>query len=279
MATFAFIPAPSFGEGAAVTAVATARQMQPTPQPTSEMPAATHMQSRSPAGFGLLTASLAAATAAGFKKRRGLRARRVQQSAGGQKAVPFLAEPQYWQWAKDIPGDNGFDPLNFWKGDMGSFANQDLDMRDAEIKHCRLAMLAAVHWPLAEIYHPQIAAALGMKNELTSSGLNPSLLNGGLQDPLLAGFLALAAFGAAVTDLSKVKGTEPGDYGFDPLGLRDFQPPVLPSLFKLEGRPWMAEAEVTHGRLAMVAITAFAVQEKISFLPLSQETPGLFGQA
>eukprot|EP00931_Biecheleriopsis_adriatica_P073678 TRINITY_DN4791_c0_g1_i2.p1 TRINITY_DN4791_c0_g1~~TRINITY_DN4791_c0_g1_i2.p1 ORF type:complete len:397 (-),score=109.31 TRINITY_DN4791_c0_g1_i2:59-1078(-) len=211
-------------------------------------------------------------------RRQSARTVRASQS---QKAIPFLPAPEYWEWAQGVPGDNGFDPLNVWKGkDMGSFANQDLNMQDAEIKHGRLAMLAAVHWPMAETFHTRIADALGLPSKLGNSGLNPSLLNGGLDDGSLTGFLVLAAFAAAVTDLSKVKGTKPGDFGFDPLGLQNFDPPVLASIFKLgEERPWMAEAEIKHGRLAMVAITAFAAQEKASGLPVIFQTPEIFGTA
>lgn len=116
-----------------------------------------------------------------------------------------------------------------------------------------------------------------MPSKLTSSGLNPSLLNGKLDDPALAPFLGVALLAAMLTDLSKTKGTEPGDFGFDPLNLRNVAPPVFPAVFKFSaGRSWMAESEIKHGRLAMVAIAAFAAQEKVSNLPLMQETPGLF---
>ena len=37
-----------------------------------------------------------------------------------------------------------------------------LAYRDAEVKHARLAMLAAAGWPLAELFHPKLAAALGL---------------------------------------------------------------------------------------------------------------------
>jgi len=200
------------------------------------------------------------------------------RASAQQKAVPFLPEPEYWQWAQGVPGDRGFDPFNFWKGqDMGSFANQKLNMRDAEIKHCRLAMLAAVHWPMAEVFHPKIAEAFSLPSKLAQSGLNPSLLNGSLNDDILVAFLCLSVFGAAVTDLSKVEGTQPGDFGFDPLNIRNWEPPVLPSIFNFGRGNWMAESEIAHGRLAMLAITAFAVQEKVSGVPIVLETPDIFG--
>ena len=56
-----------------------------------------------------------------------------------------------------------------------------MQMREAEIKHCRLAMLAVVGWPLAELFDKPIADATGMPSALTSSGASPSFLNGGLE--------------------------------------------------------------------------------------------------
>jgi len=53
-------------------------------------------------------------------------------------------------------------------------------MREAEIKHCRLAMLAVVGWPIAELLDKPIAQTLGLPAALTSSGSSPSVLNGGL---------------------------------------------------------------------------------------------------
>jgi len=190
-------------------------------------------------------------------------------------AVPFLGAPQYREFAANVPGDSGFDPLNLWSGEMGSFAGVPLDMRDAEIKHGRLAMLAAAHWLSAETFHPQIAEALGVKSSLTAGGLNPSLLNGGLDDPRFQGFLMVSVVAAAITDLSKDPKSGPGDYGMDFLGLKGFRPPVV-SGFLAEDREWMGESEVVHGRLAMVAITAFAAQEFVTKVPVLNETPGLF---
>merc|ERR1719353_1857285 len=78
-------------------------------------------------------------------------------------------------------GDYGFDPLNL--GTEETF----VPFREAEIKHGRLAMLAAVAWPLQEIFHPIIVDAMrgsgvrGVRDVLAETdGLSPSLLNGGL---------------------------------------------------------------------------------------------------
>ena len=63
-------------------------------------------------------------------------------------------------------------------------------MREAEIKHSRLAMLAAAGWPLSELLDRKIASALNLDPVLDASDRVPSLLNGGLDkiSPLWWGF-------------------------------------------------------------------------------------------
>jgi hypothetical protein len=67
-------------------------------------------------------------------------------------------------------------PFGFGGADKASLTY----MREAEIKHARLAMLAVVGWPLAELWDKKIASFLGISDALTSTGASPSLLNGGL---------------------------------------------------------------------------------------------------
>ena len=89
------------------------------------------------------------------------------------KALPFAPRPKLLDGS--LAGDCGFDPFNFAGGDKATLLN----MREAEIKHGRLAMLAAVGWPLAELFDGKIAGALGLESALTSTGASPSVLNGG----------------------------------------------------------------------------------------------------
>lgn len=89
------------------------------------------------------------------------------------KALPFAPRPKILDGS--LPGDVGFDPFNFAGGDKATLMN----MREAEVKHARLAMLAAVGWPLAELFDGKIAGALGLESALTSTGSSPSVLNGG----------------------------------------------------------------------------------------------------
>jgi hypothetical protein len=66
-------------------------------------------------------------------------------------------------------------------------------MREAEIKHSRLAMLAAVGWPIAEIFDKPIADAVGLPSLLTKSGESLSLLNGRLDKIDVAYWVAIIA--------------------------------------------------------------------------------------
>jgi len=61
------------------------------------------------------------------------------------QSVPFMKRPQYLTGR--LAGDVGFDPLGFVKSESDL-----MNYREAEIKHARLAMLAAAGWPLSEIF-------------------------------------------------------------------------------------------------------------------------------
>merc|ERR1712176_1462875 len=84
------------------------------------------------------------------------------------------------------------------------------------------------------------------------------------------GFCLVLAAGVDVYGLkraSNVKGYTPGDLGFDPLG---FYPKDD------KGKKWMQTAEIKNGRIAMIAITAFAFQEFASHVAVIDEVPFLF---
>merc|ERR1719478_139659 len=68
-----------------------------------------------------------------------------------------------------LAGDMNFDPLM-----IADNSDKLAWFREAEIKHARLAMLAAFGWPVSEVTN--------FGNLLTQDGRAPSLLNGGLGD-------------------------------------------------------------------------------------------------
>lgn len=183
-------------------------------------------------------------------------------------AVPFLERPKFL--TGELAGDVGFDPLGF-------ATNPELliEYREAEIKHARLAMLAAAGWPVSELYDKKIAAYLGMEPVLDAADRVPSVLNGGMDkiSPVWWGFCVGLT---AAIDLYGVRrarsarpdpGYFPGNLGFDPLGF-------YPS--DKEGQKNMQLAEIKHGRTAMMAVLAFVLQEAISREGVVDETPLFF---
>jgi len=181
------------------------------------------------------------------------------------QSMPFMTRPVALTGA--LAGDVGFDPLGFAKSE------EDLmNYREAEIKHARLAMLAAAGWPLSEVFDKKIATAFGMQPMLDSADRVPSLLNGGLGKISPFYWIACIGISAAIDSYGiyrskNIENYSPGDLGFDPLG-------VLPK--DEAGRKNMELAEVKNGRLAMIAVTAFAVQEAVSSKGVVDETPFFF---
>lgn len=178
------------------------------------------------------------------------------------EALPWMPRPATLDGYK-LAGDRGFDPLG-----LGKTKADLIKYRNAEIKHARLAMLAAAGWPLSELYDGGLAKAFNMPTELTSDGLAPSILNGGLGMVSPVYWAAVVALAAGVELApTKPESNLPGDYGFDPLGLYPADP---------KERAQFQESELRHGRTAMVAIVAFAVQEAIAKVPVTKETPFFF---
>jgi len=185
-------------------------------------------------------------------------------------SVPFLKRPSKLDGTH--AGDVGFDPLGL------SETNDLYVMMEAEIRHARLAMLAVVGWPLSELNAP--SWMLHGKTHLA-----PSVLNG--FDPL--NFIGFAAvFGALgyfefqtafrrvdntpmgkihTEDMANVwKYGVPGDYNFDPLNLYSCLGDTA------DGRKALREAEIAHGRAAMLGITYFALWEAVSGHPIVENS-------
>merc|ERR1719313_709549 len=123
--------------------------------------------------------------------------------------------------------------------------------REAEIKHARLAMLAAVGWPVSELTN--------FGSLLTRDGRASALLNGGLGNVNIAYWVFVLALGifAESKGLAKQFGKQqdylPGMFGFDPL--------------KADSSG-MRNAEITNGRVAMLAITIYAYEEALLKAPI-----------
>jgi len=183
------------------------------------------------------------------------------------EALPFAPRPKLLDGT--MAGDVGFDPF----GLAGETKEDLIFKREAEIKHSRLAMLAAVGWPLAELWDRKLAAFFGIGDSLTPTGQVPSLLNGGLEkvEPEFWVFAVSAAglFEIANDDAKEENGKDyiVGDCGFDPLKL-------FPE--NKEEQKAMQTKEIKHGRIAMMAILGYVVQEVLYGSPVTQETPFFF---
>ena len=177
-------------------------------------------------------------------------------------SLPFLKRPELLDGS--LPGDRGFDPFNF-SSDPSALAWY----RDSEIKHARIAMLAAVGWPLAELTHKSLASQFDLEPILGFQDKVPSVLNGGLSltNPLF--WVGAISATAALEFIATKNGDnrEPGDYGFDPLSLTGNS-----DMQKFS----MQEAEIFNGRLAMLAITGFVAQEFFINTAVINQTPIFF---
>jgi len=189
--------------------------------------------------------------------------------------VLFLPEPKYRDFVANVPGDSGFDPLGLCS-DVPTF----VQYREAELKHGRLAMFAAVAWPLAEIVDESFAESEDATQQsfdfLAETGGKMLPQIGGENDTFVEIFAAVVLLVGGTFELFK-SGQEkaPGDTGFDPLGLKGFRPPVV-STFLPENRPWMAEAELQHSRLAMMAVLYDIIVEVFTPNPVIEDTAYIF---
>lgn len=168
-----------------------------------------------------------------------------------------------------LAGNKGFDPLN-----LASSPEKLRKYRDAELKHGRLAMLAALGWPVSELLHPLLSFVTGMPNQLALNGKAPSVLNGGLEK-FPSFFLGLILVTGTIESLTLTnfvpsfspafqfkegKKLVPGNFGWDPLQISK----GTPEDFKRE----LEFKEINNGRLAMIGITAMALKEFLSGVPI-----------
>ena len=217
--------------------------------------------------------SIAAASSTSFAAPSAMAVRSTRTNVMMQEAAPVeevVVIPPFdsKKFAESLPGITGplgfFDPLGFCtSGDEKVSEAKIRFYREVELKHARVAMLAAVGFPLAEQFHPLFAtddAPSFMAFQQTP-----------LQTfwPVVVGVIAIAEVFSVFTfqnPASYVNGepAEPwtmrldhqaGDLGFDPMGLKPTDPKELAE---------MQTKELNNGRLAMIAIAGMVVQEGIS---------------
>lgn len=165
-----------------------------------------------------------------------------------------------------LPGNVLFDPLNFATRDLtlnallGKKSTPDeilYQYREAELKHGRLAMLAAVAYPLQETVNPVLSKALYLPNELVYGKLSPSLVNGNLRPSVLFFFLGVA-FVLELSKMTAERSTIPGDYGWSTTEAKYGSI----EYFNLQA------GEIWNSRIAMIATLAYVVQEGTTKSPV-----------
>jgi len=178
-----------------------------------------------------------------------------------------------------MPGDVGFDPLGLASIDLNLGSATDKarskarilrDYREAELKHGRLAMLAAVAFPLQEKINPVLSAKLHMPMLLAETGgRSPSLLNGGLEQGIIPSAVVTFALLVALVEaqgirVRKAQGDDwlPGDFRTARIAERGSE-----QFFSLQ------EGEVWNSRIAMLAILTYVVQEFASGIPTAATVP------
>ena len=171
----------------------------------------------------------------------------MSSTVGRSKSIPFLKQPPNLDGT--LSGDVGFDPLG-----LSSIKDIGIDlywMREAELKHSRVAMLAALGF---------IAQEKGLFM-ITSSNHNqvstfyeyakayPSSIGFFI---VLIGIVELFS-GIAITEGRKSGDREPGNFGFNPLQMGRKE-----ATFKD-----LSLKEIKNGRLAMIAALGMLVQSSL----------------
>jgi Chlorophyll A-B binding protein len=176
----------------------------------------------------------------------------IDEDVDMSDSLPFVPRPI--TLTRAMAGDVGFDPFNFAENE-----ERLLWQRQAELKHARIAMLAAVGWPLSELYDKPLAQMWHMKPILGFGDRVPSLLNGGLSKVPPLYWVAVLGLASAIEVRAMNKGSK-SDWG--PVGLYSNSPADV--------------AEIKNGRLAMMAIVGFAVQEFVTKIGVVNQTPIFF---
>jgi len=133
------------------------------------------------------------------------------------------------------------------------------DYREAEIRHGRLAMLAALFWPLQEILDRMfLPETFGSTTVIYGGTTLPYLTPIMTLFMMLLGYLDIYA--KTVKDNDTGEAFLPGECFWDPLNMLEGAPDTM--------KRNMQERELINGRVAMVAVGAFIFEEAASHRPI-----------
>merc|ERR1719326_1317057 len=157
-----------------------------------------------------------------------------------------------------LPVNNpGFDPLGFAKGKS---KDEVLRLREAELTHSRVAMLACAGFLVQEKVHPLFSGDGGPAIDQIPQlpvwvwGVMLAGIGNAEQVRIAKGWQKLSPETSTASQTLR-DGYIPGDLGFDPANIR----PKDPTKLRL-----MQERELANGRLAMIGAAGFLLQEAIT---------------
>merc|ERR1719453_2969393 len=258
------LPSPSAWKELA-NAACDSHGVQPTPRFTAAL---ANMKGKDTSvmlfGFGKATASTKTLPKKAAPKKAAFTPKKAATFTPGSKKTlqPLPQGTGYGSWEKD-DRVGAFPPFGYWDPlglSVGSSEGQKAYLREAELKHGRVCMLASLGFIVAERYHPFFGGWDG-----------PALL--APADPgttlFWPAFLGLTGGIELLTGVGRSEGTDdvglapalkegltPGDIGWDPLGFKG----------RLEGEDWknMQDRELAHARLGMIATLGLILQELIT---------------
>jgi len=169
-------------------------------------------------------------------------------AAEKSQSLPFMNRPPLLDGS--MAGDVGFDPLG-----LSNIDDVGIDLywlREAEIKHCRLAMLAVVGILQVEIFGP----APGCEMATAKCQMDAFWQIWGAHPQYIAFGLIMIMMIEMISGIATTQGREsgeraPGDFGLDPLGYGKGD---------AAGYARLQAQEIANGRLAMFAAAGEIVQ-------------------
>jgi len=169
-------------------------------------------------------------------------------NAEASKSLPFMNRPTLLDGS--MAGDVGFDPLG-----LSSIDDLGIDLywlREAEIKHCRVAMLAVAGIVQVELFGP----APGCEAATAKCQMDAFWQIWGSHPQYIAFALIMITIIEMISGIATTSGREsgirePGDFGLDPLGFLQGDAAAVERL---------KAQEVANGRLAMWAAAGLLMQ-------------------
>jgi light-harvesting complex I chlorophyll a/b binding protein 1 len=170
------------------------------------------------------------------------RASLAVNAAEKSQALPFMPYPEN---LKGYVGDVGFDPLG-----ISNYVPMDY-LREAELKHARMCMLAWTGWVAVDLGMRVYPVPEGLEGVTSATAHNAAVAQGGMNQIFL--FIAVLEMTSwlGISAMLQGSGRAPGDFSFGSKFL-DGKSEAQVEEMKLK--------EIKNGRLAMMAFSGVVTQ-------------------